>query len=104
MDAVGDVVVDSTSLHRRVDEIGAEISADFAGSNVLMVGVLKGAYMFLSDLVRSMSIPTEVDFIAVSSYGASTTSTGVVRLLKDLDHDIEGRHVVVVEDIIDSGL
>lgn len=104
MDAVGDVVVDSTSLHRRVDEIGAEISADFAGSNVLMVGVLKGAYMFLSDLVRSMSIPTEVDFIAVSSYGALTTSTGVVRLLKDLDHDIEGRHVVVVEDIIDSGL
>lgn len=104
MEAVGGVVVESADLHRRVAEIAAEISEDYQGTNVLLVGVLKGAYMFLADLVREMSIPTEVDFIAVSSYGAATTSSGVVRLLKDLDHEIAGRHVIVVEDIIDSGL
>ncbi|MCP3938716.1 MAG: hypoxanthine phosphoribosyltransferase [Actinomycetia bacterium] len=104
MHAVGDVVVDSETLHSRVADLAGEIARDYQGKDPLFVGVLKGAYMFLSDLVRAIDIPTEVDFIAVSSYGAATASSGVVRLLKDLDHEIEGRHVIVVEDIIDSGL
>ncbi len=91
-------------LQRRVVELGEEISRDYAGRPLLLVGVLKGAVFFLSDLMRFIDIPVEVDFMAVASYGSATDSSGVVRILKDLDRSIEGRDVLVVEDIIDSGL
>src|SRR5581483_829549 len=96
--------IDEDVLQRRIAELGAEISADYAGRDLLLVGVLKGAVFFLADLMRQMTVPCEIDFMAISSYGASTDSSGVVRILKDLDINIEGRHVLVVEDIIDSGL
>ena len=98
------VLIDEQTLRARVAEIGAEISSDYAGKDILLVGVLKGAVFFMADLMRHLSIPCEVDFMAISSYGASTDSSGVVRILKDLDINIDGRHVLVVEDIIDSGL
>ena len=91
-------------LQRRVSELGAEISRDYAGRSLLLVGVLKGAVFFLSDLMRFIEIPVEVDFMAVASYGSATDSSGVVRILKDLDVAIEGRDVLIVEDIVDSGL
>src|SRR5579875_861473 len=102
--AVAEVLIDEDALQRRVAELGAEISADYAGRQALLVGVLKGAVFFLADLMRHLTVPCEIDFMAISSYGASTDSSGVVRILKDLDINIEGRHVLVVEDIIDSGL
>ncbi|MDX6411940.1 MAG: hypoxanthine phosphoribosyltransferase [Gaiellaceae bacterium] len=98
------VLIDEQTLRARVAEMGAQISSDYAGKDILLVGVLKGAVFFMADLMRHLSIPCEVDFMAISSYGASTDSSGVVRILKDLDINIEGRHVLVVEDIIDSGL
>ena len=101
---VGEVLVDPEVLSARVAELGAEISADYQGRDLLLIGVLKGAVFFMADLMRKLTIPCEVDFMAISSYGASTDSSGVVRILKDLDINIEGRHVLVVEDIIDSGL
>ena len=85
-------------------DLGAEISADYAGRDLLLVGVLKGAVFFMADLMRELSIPCEIDFMAISSYGAATDSSGVVRILKDLDINIAGRDVLVVEDIVDSGL
>src|SRR6201981_2323527 len=85
-------------------ELGAEVSDDYAGRELLLVGVLKGAVFFMADLMRALTVPCEIDFMAISSYGASTDSSGVVRILKDLDINIEGRHVLVVEDIVDSGL
>jgi hypoxanthine phosphoribosyltransferase len=91
-------------LQRRVRELGAEISRDYQGKELFLVGVLKGAVFFLSDLMRSLEVPCEVDFMAVASYGSSTDSSGVVRILKDLDATIEGKDVLIVEDIIDSGL
>ncbi len=91
-------------MKERIAELGAEISADYAGKDLLLVGVLKGAVFFMADLMRHITVPCEVDFMAISSYGASTDSSGVVRILKDLDETIEGRNVLVVEDIIDSGL
>ena len=102
--AVGEVLVDTEVLSARIAELGAEISADYEGRDLLLIGVLKGAVFFMADLMRKLTIPCEVDFMAISSYGASTDSSGVVRILKDLDINIEGRHVLVVEDIIDSGL
>ena len=102
--AVGEILVPADELQQRVRELGAEISRDYAGSDLLLVGVLKGAVFFLSDLMRALEVPCEVDFMAVASYGSSTDSSGVVRILKDLDINIEGREVLVVEDIIDSGL
>jgi hypoxanthine phosphoribosyltransferase len=102
--AVGEVLIDTETLSSRVSELGAEISADYAGRDLLLIGVLKGAVFFMADLMRQLTIACEVDFMAISSYGASTDSSGVVRILKDLDINIEGRHVLVVEDIIDSGL
>jgi hypoxanthine phosphoribosyltransferase len=102
--AVGEVLVDTEALRGRIAELGAEISADYEGRDLLLIGVLKGAVFFMADLMRKLTIPCEVDFMAISSYGASTDSSGVVRILKDLDINIEGRHVLVVEDIIDSGL
>ncbi len=101
---VGEVVVSAPDLARRVGELGEAISADYAGESVLLIGVLKGAFVFLSDLARHIDLPVEVDFMAISSYGSSTTTSGVVRIVKDLDADLAGRHVLVVEDIIDSGL
>ena len=102
--AVSEVLIDEDKLQRRVAELGEEISADYAGRDLLLVGVLKGAVFFMADLMRRLSVPCEIDFMAISSYGASTDSSGVVRILKDLDINIEGRDVLVVEDIIDSGL
>jgi hypoxanthine phosphoribosyltransferase len=100
----GEVLVTAEELQRRVAELGEEISRDYAGRPLLLVGVLKGAVFFLSDLMRFIDIPVEVDFMAVASYGSATDSSGVVRILKDLDAAIEGRDVLIVEDIVDSGL
>ena len=102
--AVEEVLIDEQALAQRVTELGAEISEDYRGRDLLLVGVLKGAVFFIADLMRSMDVPCEVDFMAISSYGSATDSSGVVRLLKDLDLSIEGRNVLVVEDIVDSGL
>ena len=101
---LGEVLVDSDALRRRIEELGEEISADYDDRDLLLVGVLKGAVFFLADLMRQISVPCEIDFMAISSYGAGTDSSGVVRILKDLDINIRDRHVLVVEDIIDSGL
>jgi hypoxanthine phosphoribosyltransferase len=102
--AVGDILVQRDELEHRVRELGAEISRDYADKKLLLVGVLKGAIFFLADLMRHLEIDCDLDFMAVSSYGASTDSSGVVRILKDLDATIEGRDVLIVEDIVDSGL
>jgi len=102
--AIGETLVSSESLHERIGELAAEIDRDYEGRDLVLVGVLKGAVMFMADLMRQLSSPVEVDFMAVSSYGSATESSGVVRILKDLDTSIEGRDVLIVEDIIDSGL
>jgi hypoxanthine phosphoribosyltransferase len=101
---VGEILVQRDELEHRVRELAEEVSRDYADRDLLLVGVLKGAVFFLSDLMRHMELDCEVDFMAVSSYGSSTDSSGVVRILKDLDISIEGRHVLIVEDIVDSGL
>ncbi len=101
---LGEVLVTAEELQRRVAELGEQISRDYAGRPLLLVGVLKGAVFFLSDLMRFIDIPVEVDFMAVASYGSATDSSGVVRILKDLDAAIEDRDVLIVEDIVDSGL
>jgi hypoxanthine phosphoribosyltransferase len=101
---VSKILVEEDALRTRIAELGAEVSTDYAGRDLLLVGVLKGAVFFMADLMRHLTIPCEVDFMAISSYGVSTDSSGVVRILKDLDINIEGRDVLVVEDIIDSGL
>jgi hypoxanthine phosphoribosyltransferase len=101
---LGEVLVTAEDLERRVVELGEQISRDYAGRPLLLVGVLKGAVFFLSDLMRYIDIPVEVDFMAVASYGSATDSSGVVRILKDLDASIEDRDVLIVEDIVDSGL
>ena len=102
--AIGEALVTQGDLERRVRELGEEISRDYDGKDLFLVGVLKGAVFFLSDLMRAIEVPCEVDFMAVASYGSSTDSSGVVRILKDLDATIEGKDVLIVEDIIDSGL
>jgi hypoxanthine phosphoribosyltransferase len=101
---IGEILVSAEDLDRRVTELAAEISADYEGRELLLVAILKGALPFLADLMRRLTVPCEVDFMAVSSYGSSTDSSGVVRILKDLDAPIAGRDVLIVEDIIDSGL
>jgi len=101
---VGPIVVGEDELQARIAELGNQISADYQGRAPLLVGVLKGAFVFMSDLARSISLPVEFDFMAVSSYGSATKTSGVVRIVKDLDLDLSGRHVLVVEDIVDSGL
>jgi hypoxanthine phosphoribosyltransferase len=101
---IGEILVPADDLRRRVVELGEQISRDYEGRDLLLVGVLKGAVFFLSDLMRHISIPCELDFMAVASYGSATDSSGVVRILKDLDGAIEGREVLIVEDIVDSGL
>jgi hypoxanthine phosphoribosyltransferase len=102
--AVGEVLIDEVTLAARVAELGTEVSADYVGRDLLLIGVLKGAVFFMADLMRHLTVPCEVDFMAISSYGDATDSSGIVRILKDLDINIEGRDVLVVEDIIDSGL
>ena len=102
--ALGQVVVSEVELRSRIAELGKEITADYEGRVPLLVGVLKGAFMFMADLARQIDLPVEFDFMAVSSYGAATKTSGVVRIVKDLDLDLTDRHVLIVEDIVDSGL
>jgi hypoxanthine phosphoribosyltransferase len=102
--ALGDVVVGEQQIRTRIAELGAQITEDYADEPPLLVCVLKGAFVFLADLARAIRLPLEIDFMAVSSYGASTRSSGVVRIVKDLDIDLAGRRVILVEDIVDSGL
>ena len=102
--AVGEILIDEETLQARIRELGVQISADYDGRDLLLVGVLKGAVFFMADLMRELTVPCEIDFMAISSYGAATDSSGVVRILKDLDINVAGRDVLVVEDIIDSGL
>jgi hypoxanthine phosphoribosyltransferase len=102
--AIGDILVQADDLSQRVRRLGEEISRDYEGKDLVLIGVLKGAIFFLSDLMRAIEVPCEVDFMAVASYGSATDSSGVVRILKDLDTPIEGRDVLIVEDIVDSGL
>ena len=101
---LGETLVEAEALQRRVRELGREVSRDYLGRDLLLVCVLKGAVFFASDLMRHVDVPCELDFMAVASYGSATDSSGVVRILKDLDAPIEGRHVLIVEDIVDSGL
>jgi hypoxanthine phosphoribosyltransferase len=103
-EGVGEILIGAQELQTRITELGVEISRDYAGRDLLLVGVLKGAVFFMADLMRELTVPCEIDFMAISSYGAGTDSSGVVRILKDLDINISGRDVLVVEDIIDSGL
>jgi len=103
-DAVGEILIEQDALQSRIAELGREISLAYEGRDLLLVGVLKGAVFFMADLMRELTVPCEIDFMAISSYGAATDSSGVVRILKDLDASIAGRDVLVVEDIIDSGL
>jgi hypoxanthine phosphoribosyltransferase len=102
--AVGEMIVPPDELQRRVSELAEEITHDYAGRDLFMMGVLKGAVFFVADLIRQVGLPCELDFMAVSSYGSLTDSSGVVRILKDLDAPIEGRDVLIVEDVVDSGL
>jgi hypoxanthine phosphoribosyltransferase len=102
--ALGQVVVSELELRSRIAELGKEITGDYDGRAPLLVGVLKGAFMFMADLARQISLPVEFDFMAVSSYGSATKTSGVVRIVKDLDLDLSDRHVLLVEDIVDSGL
>jgi hypoxanthine phosphoribosyltransferase len=97
-------LISEEEIATRIADMGAQISADYEGKDLMVVGVLKGAFMVMADLARAITIPVEFDFMAVSSYGAATQTSGVVRILKDLDSEIEGRHVLIIEDIIDSGL
>ncbi len=103
-DAIGEVLVPAEDLARRVRELAAEVSRDYRDADLVLIGVLKGAVFFVADLMRALAVPCEVDFMAVASYGSATKSSGVVRILKDLDAVIEGRDVLIVEDIVDSGL
>ena len=101
---LGEIVVSEDQLQERIAALGKQITADYAGRAILLVGVLKGAFVFMSDLARAVDLPVEFDFMAVSSYGSATKTSGVVRIVKDLDIDLTGRHVLLVEDIVDSGL
>lgn len=98
------VILTTEEIAQRVKELGAQISRDYAGKDLILLGILKGCTIFLADLVRELTVPCSVDFVAVSSYGADTKTSGVVRILKDLDESVESKHVLVIEDIVDTGL
>lgn len=101
---IKEILFDEDALNKKVKELGGKITEDYKGKDLLVVGVLKGSVLFASDLIKNIDIPCEIDFMAVSSYGNSTETSGVVRILKDLDHSIEGKDVLIVEDIVDSGI
>ena len=101
---ISDILISESEIANKVTELAAQISVDYAGKEIVLIGILKGAFIFLSDLCRQITIPTTFDFMAVSSYGSGTKSCGVVRILKDLETDITGKDVIIIEDIIDSGL
>jgi hypoxanthine phosphoribosyltransferase len=101
---IGEILVQADELQHKIKQMAEQITRDYDGKNLLLIGVLKGAVLFLADLMRHLDVNCEIDFMAVSSYGSSTESSGVVRILKDLDAPLEGRHVLIVEDIVDSGL
>ena len=103
-DDIARIILTPEEIAQRVSELGEQISRDYAGKDLLLVGILKGCMVFLADLVRELTIPSSVDFVAVSSYGADTKTSGVVRILKDLDESVESMHVLVIEDIVDTGL
>jgi hypoxanthine phosphoribosyltransferase len=100
---IGPIVVEEVDLQQRIKELGKDIASDYAANPPLLVGILKGAFMFMADLARAIDLPVEFDFMAVSSYGSATRTSGVVRIMKDLDIDLTDRHVLIVEDIVDSG-
>ena len=104
MEQVGEILISARRIQRKVKALAQQINRDYAGRELVLICVLKGSFMLLSDLMRHLTIPTRVDFIATSSYGSSTETSGVVRLTKDLDEDIESQHVLIVEDIVDTGL
>lgn len=104
MPEAGEVLVSSEEIQEKVRQFGERITEDYRGENLLLVGILRGAFVVMGDLIRQIALPCEVDFMEVSSYGTGTSSSGVVRILKDLEEDITGRHVLIVEDIIDTGL
>jgi len=101
---IKETVVSRAELEKRVEEIGRQITEDYDGLPLLLIGVLKGAFVFMSDLARAIDLPVEIDIMAIASYGGGTSSSGVIRIVKDLDADLTGRHVLVVEDIVDSGV
>src|SRR5471030_3543223 len=101
---IGRIVVEEVELKQRIRELGKDLTSDYAANPPLLVGILKGAFMFMADLARAIDLPVEFDFMAVSSYGSATRTSGVVRIVKDLDIDLTGRRVLIVEDIVDSGL
>ncbi len=101
---IAEVLVTREQIREKVKEIGKRISEDYAGKDLILIGVLKGSFIFLADLMREITIPVDMDLIAVSSYGSSTSSSGVVRIIKDIDLDITGKHVLIVEDLVDTGL
>ncbi len=104
MDVIERVLISNEELQKKVEELGAQISKDYEGKELVIIGVLKGGFIFLSDLARKITIPVDLDFISVSSYGDSSKSSGVVKIIKDVDTNIDGKHVLIVEDIIDTGL
>ena len=98
------ILIDEQKIENRVREIGAQITADYKDKDLVVIGILKGAVLFMADLIKKINVPLSIDFMAVSSYGKSTRSSGIVRILKDLDEEIEGKDVLIVEDIVDTGL